>query len=124
MSKRKLVACATLAALATLAPRARAGGGPMNVLVLYSADDVASAGVATYYEAARSLPPGHLCGLKGLSPTLTTIDAATYKTLIQKPLDDCLAALPLPDEIDTLVLARGLPYSVTLPAYAASLEAV
>jgi uncharacterized protein (TIGR03790 family) len=124
MSKRSAVACATLAALAALAPSARAGGGPMNVLVLYSADDVASAGVAAYYADARSLPPGHLCGLKGLSPTLTTIDAAAYKTLIQKPLDDCLAALPLPDEIDTLVLARGLPYSVTLPAYAASLEAV
>ena len=124
MLKRSAVACATLAALAALAPSARAGGGPMNVLVLYSADDVASTGVASYYADARSLPPGHLCGLKGLSPTLTTIDAATYKTLIQKPLDDCLAALPLPDEIDTLVLARGLPYSVTLPAYAASLEAV
>ena len=123
MSKRSLVACATLAAFTAFAPGARAGGGPMNVLVLYSADDVESAGVATYYADARSLPPGHLCGLKGLLPT-TTIDVATYKSLIQKPLDDCLAALPHPDEIDTLVLARGLPYSVTLPAYAASLEAV
>jgi uncharacterized protein (TIGR03790 family) len=124
MSKRSLVACATLAALAALAPRAHAGGGPINILVLYSADDAGSTGVAGYYAAARSLPPGHTCGLKGLTPAMTTIDAATYKTLIQKPLDDCLAALPLPDEIDTLVLVRGLPYSVSLPAYAASLEAV
>lgn len=124
MSKRSLVACATLVALAAIAPRAHAGGGPMNVLVLYSADDAEATGVAGYYAAARSIPPGHLCGLKGLTPAMTTIDAATYKTLIQAPLDGCLAALPLPDEIDTLVLVRGLPYSVSLPAYAASLEAV
>jgi uncharacterized protein (TIGR03790 family) len=124
MSKRSLVACATLVALAALARGAHAGGGPINVLVLYSADDAKAADVAAHYAAARSLPPGHLCGLKGLTPTQTTIDVATYQSLIQKPLDDCLAALPLPDEIDSLVLVRGLPYSVTLPAYAASLEAV
>ena len=53
----------------------------MNVLVLYSADDVDSAGVATYYADARSLPPDHLCGLEGLLPTTTTIDVATYKSL-------------------------------------------
>ncbi|MEP7123886.1 MAG: TIGR03790 family protein, partial [Byssovorax sp.] len=124
MSKRSLVACATLAALAAVAPRALAGGGPMNVLVLYSADDAEATSVAGYYATARSLPPGHLCGLKGLTPAMTTIDVATYQTLIQKPLDDCLTALPQADEIDSLVLVRGLPYSVTLPTYAASLEAV
>jgi hypothetical protein len=124
MPKRAALALAALAAL-TLAPRgARAGGGPVNVMVVYSADDAQATAVAKHYEKARSLPPGHLCGIAGITPAMTTIDAATFATLIQKPLDGCFAKAPEPDEIDYLVLVRGLPYSVTLPAYAASLEAV
>lgn len=126
----RLVTCAfgpalgAAVALLTASGPARGGGGPMNVLVLYSADDPDATAVAKHYETARSLPPGHLCGLAGITPALTTIDAATYATLIAAPLDACLASLPQPGEIDYLVLVRGLPYSVTLPAYAASLQAV
>lgn len=120
-----LVSAALVSTSFTLvAPRARAGGGPMNVMVVYSSDDAEATKVAKHYEAARSLPVGHLCGLPGITPAMTTIDAATFKTLIQAPVDACLAKLPQKDEIDDLVLVRGLPYSVTLPAYAASLEAV
>jgi uncharacterized protein (TIGR03790 family) len=116
---------ASLTVLLALAARdARAGGGPMNVLVVYSADDMAATGVAQHYASARSLPKGHLCGVPGVTPAMTTIDAPTYKTLIQAPVDACIAALPQADEIDVLVLVRGLPYSVTLPAGATSLEAM
>src|SRR3954468_4375971 len=125
MSKRPLLAASALLLAVALTPLpARAGGGPMNVLVLYSADDAESTAVAKQYEARRSLPPGHLCGLTGLTPAQTKIDVPTYKSLLQAPLDACLKALPHPDEIDYLVLVRGLPYAVTLPTYAASLEAV
>ncbi len=103
---------------------AAAGGGPMNVMVVYSAADTGATGVAQHYATARSLPTGHLCGLTGVTAGTTTIDFPTFKTQIQAPVDACLAALPQPDEIDYLVLVRGLPYAVTLPSGAASLEAV
>jgi len=111
--------------LALLAPvPALAGGGPADVLVLYSFDDPDSTAVAKHYESVRSLPPGHLCGLTGFFPIQQQIDASAFQTQILGPLDACLAALPHPDEIDYLVLVRGLPYLVTLPSYTASLEAV
>ena len=117
------VTALTSAAL-TIAPRARAGGGPANVMVLYNADDPDATAVAKHYETARSLPAGHLCGVKGIDKNARTIDAAKFKELVQKPLDACIAASPQPDELDYLVTVRGLPYLVTLPRYAASLDAV
>ena len=96
----------------------------MNVLVVYSADTGATK-VAQHYADGTIAPAG-----PPLRPPRHHADAddqstcATYQTLIQAPLDACFAALPHPDEIDYLVLVRGLPYSVTLPAYAASLEAL
>lgn len=112
------------AALSLASSAARAGGSPINVMVVYSADDSEAKKVADHYASARSLPPGHLCGLAGFTPAETTIDVARFLTGIQAPLDACLADLPEPDRIDMLVLVRGLPYSVTLPFYAASLQAV
>lgn len=96
----------------------------MNVLVLYSADDAKATEVAKLYEQERDLPPGHLCGVTGLMATDTQIDVATYQAKIGAPLDACLAALPQPDEIDYVVLVRGLPYLVNLPKYTVSLEAM
>jgi uncharacterized protein (TIGR03790 family) len=49
---------------------------------------------------------------------------ATYQTKILAPFDACLAALPHPEEVDIVVLVRGLPYMVNLPVYTASLEAM
>lgn len=103
---------------------ALAGGGPMNVIVLYSSDDPAASDVAALYEAERDLPPGHLCPLPGFTPADKEIDVATYKSKVAAPFDACLAALPHPEEIDIVVLVRGLPYRVKLPSYTASLEAM
>jgi hypothetical protein len=99
----------------TAASVAWAGGGPANVLVLYNADDADAVDVAEYYGDARSLPPGHLCGIEGIDPTERTIPFADYETGIHEPLRECLAALPQPEEIDYLVVVRGLPYRVDLP---------
>ena len=117
--------CAAIAAASlALAADAHAGGGPMNVVVLYNADVPAAVTVANHYAQVRSLPKGHLCGVSGLKETDTTIDVPTFKTKVQAPLDACIAVLPHPDLVDYVVLVRGLPYSVTLPAYAASLQGV
>ena len=96
----------------------------MNVVVLYSEGDAKSTEVAKLYEAERDLPPGHLCGLPGFTPADTQIDVATYQTKVAAPFDACLSALPHPEEIDIVVLVRGLPYQVNLPVYTASLEAM
>jgi uncharacterized protein (TIGR03790 family) len=114
--------CTALASL--IAQTAFAGGGPMNVLVVYNADEPKAEAVATHYATARALPKGHTCPIHGVATSATTIDVPTFQSMIQKPVDDCLAALPHPDEIDALVLVRGLPYSVNLPNFAASLQAM
>lgn len=103
---------------------AEAGGGPMNVMVLYSEADPDATAVAKLYEAERNLPVGHLCPLAGFTPADTQIDVPTYKAKVQAPFDACLAALPHPEEIDIVVLVRGLPYLVNLPSYTVSLEAM
>src|SRR5262245_17504664 len=121
---RAAVPAAILACALSAAPPAHAGGGPMNVLVIYSADDAEAAKVAAHYAEVRLLPPGHLCGLPGFTPAQTSIDVPTFQSMVAAPLDACFAALPQPDEIDYLVLVRGLPYSVTLPSYLASFEAL
>lgn len=119
-------AWSSLPALAlTLCPAlALAGGGPMNVVVLYSSDDASATEVAKLYESERELPPGHLCPLPGFDPAALQIDVPTYQAKVQAPFDACLSSLPHPEEIDYVVLVRGLPYLVTLPSYTASLEAM
>jgi len=102
---------------------AYAGGGPLNVLVIYSADDSDATDVANYYATARSIPASHLCGLPGFLPETTSIDAIAFTDSVLAPVDACLASLPEPDEIDYLVLVRGLPYVVNVASYPVSLEA-
>jgi uncharacterized protein (TIGR03790 family) len=100
-----------------------AGLGPAGVLVLYNADDPDAADVAQAYADARSLPPGHQCGLTGLDPSTTEVSWADFDALVRTPLEACLAALPQPDEIDALVTVRGLPYVVDLDEYVVGMEA-
>ncbi len=102
---------------------ALAGGGPANVMVLYNGEDPEAEGVAEHYEEARQLLPGRLCPLWGIDPVSESLDADDYEFLILQPFEACLEALPDPDEIDYVVLVRGLPYRVDLPSYSASLQA-
>ncbi len=106
------------------ATRANAGGGPPNVVVLVNADDPEAVVTADHYATARQLPPGHVCALSGIDPHADHLDVASYTAQVQDPLDDCLAALPHPDEVDYLVVVKGLPYLVDLPLFTASLDAV
>ncbi len=91
-----------------------AGGGPASVVVLYNADEPDALDVAQHYQEARHLPPGHLCGVTGVDPEARTMDFAQVNLLVREPLQSCIAALPQPEEIDYLVLVRGLPYRVDL----------
>lgn len=107
------------------ASTALAGGGPAHVMVLYNAADADGVALAEAYASARDLPEGHLCGLDGLVPDETSISDAEYVSLVLEPFEDCLAALPQPEEIDYAVLTRGLPYRVDIDAgFSASLQAM
>src|SRR5687768_4489541 len=92
-----------------------AGGGPMNVVVLFNATSPDAAAVADHYTQARSLPDGHRCEVSGIDPLARNIAFADFVALIRDPLDACLAALPHPEEVDYVVTVRGLPYVVDLP---------
>jgi hypothetical protein len=108
-----------------LSGRAEAGGGPANVLVLYNGDDTEAAGVAGYYSQVRSIPPAQLCGLTGLDPLQRAIGFDDYETLIHIPFEACLETLAQPEEIDYIVIVRGLPYRVDIESgYHTSLSAM
>src|SRR5688572_29541091 len=102
---------------------ARAGLGPADVVVLYNADDPEAVEVAQHYSAVRNVPLRQLCGVSGVDPSTTTIDWATFDGVIRARLEECLAALPQPDDIDAVVTVRGLPYVVTLALGQVGLEA-
>jgi uncharacterized protein (TIGR03790 family) len=102
-----------------------AGGGPANVMVLANANDTDAIAVAEHYESERALPPGHVCLVEGVNPAANTITLSDYALYVAPTIEDCLATLPQPEEIDILVLIRGLPYRVDLPTgFTVSLEAL
>lgn len=118
--------CAAVCASSQLA---EAGGGPENVLVLYNAD-VTHPGamddpheIAEFYRAMRCIPRAHLVPVHGLPearmpgpgvPQAHTITVQEYEAHVLAALDLALASLPHPEDIDYLVLVRGLPYRVDL----------
>ena len=108
-----------------LMPVTYAGGGPLDVLVLYNQTSADAEAVAQSYQHARSLPTGHLCPVSGVSPSERSIPFETYETAVLQALDACLDRLPHADEIDYLVVTRGLPYRVALPdGFTTSLSAM
>ena len=84
------------------------------MVLIVNGDDAEALDVADHYVEARSLPAGHVCALTGIDPTATQIDHADYVTLVHDPLIACLDTLPHPEDVDYLVVVRGLPYRVAL----------
>ena len=94
---------------------AAAGGGPANVMVLFNGEDSNAEAVAEHYAETRSLPVGHTCPVVGVDPSANVMPLEEYTAHILTALNGCLSMLPQPEEVDYLVLVRGLPYRVTLP---------
>ena len=105
---------------------AHAGAGPLNVMVVYNADDPDADEVAQRYAEVRSLPSGHLCEVVGIDPSEHDIAFQNYWALVHVPLADCLDSLPQGADVDYLVVVRGLPYRVVLEddGYYTSLSAM
>jgi uncharacterized protein (TIGR03790 family) len=104
---------------------AHAGLGPDDVLVLYNADDAGSSETASYYAAARDLDDDRLCGVAGLDPLGRALSFEQGQAVVAR-YRECRDALPHPEDVDVVVLVRGLPYRVDLPngGYAVSLSAL
>jgi uncharacterized protein (TIGR03790 family) len=104
---------------------ALAGGGPANVLVLYNGEDSLSLDVADHYAVARDIPANQLCPAFGFWPTDQVMTFEDYETNILGAFNDCMSTLPQPEEINILVIVRGLPYRVDLDdGFSTSLQAM
>ena len=109
--------------LLLLAGLAQAGLGPDDVIVLYNADDPEALATAQHYADARDIPSEQLCAITGVDPAAREVAFADFDSQIRTPFEACRDALPYPDDIDAIVIVRGLPYRVKLPQFYASLEA-
>jgi hypothetical protein len=111
--------------LAMTSNLAHAGGGPASVLVLHNALDPESIEIAEYYADARDIPPGQLCRVSGVDPAALTISYTDFEAHIQTAFRDCMDTLPDPDEIDYIVVTRGLPLRVDIESgFHTSLQAM
>lgn len=98
------------------APCAHATPGPDSVAVLANADVPGSVALATTYAAARQIPARQVCPLP--LPLGPDIDLATFREALETPLRACLDAGGVLGRIEAVVLARGVPLRVVLPAEA------
>ena len=74
---------------------------------------------------SRDIPANQLCPVFGYWPTDQVTTFEDYDTNVLGALNDCLSTLPQPDEIDILVIVRGLPYRVELDdGFSTSLQAM
>ena len=94
-----------IATLALLAPAARAGGTPENVLLIVDPSNAESLYVANYYANARDIPAANVLYM---SPT-----PASYAQFAGAPLDAFFGALEnqhVADHIDYVVLPSGTSF--------------
>lgn len=107
-SRRLVILCVALLMLASSGPRAEAGLGPQNVLVVIDEAVPESVAIGEYYIQRRNIPACNVLRLNrpDLGSFQKTIDN------LAKPIKEYLAAEGLEDQIDVIVLTRGIPYRV------------
>jgi uncharacterized protein (TIGR03790 family) len=100
-----------LLALCSLPAPARAGGGPLNTLVVVNGASRDSRALGAYYAEKRGIPPSHICTLKtdARSPSIT-LDA--FDREIRMPILAHIANHGLDGQIHFLVLCMGIPSRV------------
>lgn len=101
---------------------AAAGLGPADVLVLSNAQVPESVALGVAYQDARQLPAGHHCQIPDVDGEALELTLEQAQAL-RVHLDACLQALPDPEEIDALLLVRGLPVRVAISGGSVSLQA-
>ena len=104
-----------LASLCLLSGTAWAGGGPHNTLVIVNDNSPESQELGQYYQDLRGLPERHLVHVRTATNYSATL--ATFTNEVVQPVLDYLATAGLSNQIDRLVLTRGLPYRITQGTY-------
>lgn len=104
-----------LASALTLAPAlAHAVPGPDSVAVVANGNVPQSVALARLYIEQRDVPERQLCLLD--LPEAETIDLAEYRARFDGPFFACLEDRGVLERIEAVVLARGVPLRVTVPA--------
>jgi len=81
--------------------------GAGNVLVVMNADSADSVAVADYYAAKRGIASKFICKIH--CPTAEEIDDDVFHKSIRDPIRDYLTKAGIKDQVDYIVLTRGIP---------------
>lgn len=96
---------------------AHALGRPENVLVVQNSNSPVSMDIASYYVSQRGIPPGNLVTISvpdsSTSSANEVIALSDYANLIEQPIRAFLSNSGLTDQIQYIVLTKGIPIRVT-----------
>jgi len=102
---RALTICVAL--LPAVCGCASTSRGPQNVLVVVNRESSESGAVAAYYAAKRGIAPRFVCRIR--CPSQERIEHAVFEKAIRDPIRAFLTKNRLKDQIDYIVLTRGIP---------------
>lgn len=97
-------------ALAVLPLLSRAGGGPFHTLVVVNDNSAESLEIGQYYQDLRELPERNIVHVQ--AATNYTVDLSDFTNQVVGPILAYLGTADLSNQIDVIVLTRGLPYRV------------
>ena len=100
-----------LLALGLSGPLVRAGGGPLNTLVVVNSASRDSRALGAYYAEKRGIPPSHLCAIK-TDARLPTLSLETFEREVRAPILAHIANRQLGAQIHYLVLCMDIPTRV------------
>lgn len=118
---RSFIASIALVLLLLLVTTAAlAGGAPRNVLVVENSLSSASTDIAAYYMAARGIPASNLCRIQCSTDEIVT--PTEFETNIRAPILTFLQTSPVANQIDYIVLTKGVPLGADYPNMAGALS--
>ena len=97
----------TLALVLTLLGCGSTSSGPQNVLVVVNAESRDSVAVGAYYTAKRHITGRFVCRIR--CPAQERIEQTIFEKNIRDPIRAFLKKNRLTDQIDYIVLTRGVP---------------
>ncbi|HLA83259.1 MAG TPA: hypothetical protein VJL29_00575 [Thermoguttaceae bacterium] len=109
---RKLLVVGWIAlAVLSGAPKAYAGGGPENVLLVVNPNSPESMAIANYYAWLRHVPPGNVVYLP-FAPEANDVSVDGFRKKILQPLLDAIARRKLKGQIDYVVYSSDFPWRI------------
>ncbi len=87
-----------------------AGGGRHNVLVVVNDNSPVSKAIGEYYRAARNIPPANVCHI---TCSTDEYNSDNFESEILYPIESYLTAHGLVNQIQYIVLTKGIPLKVS-----------